>query len=80
MASGTAPAATQTGSSEPAGKPLSDGSHRFKFHGGPYGGCTFRVYPPFDPVVFPQNGEQPSVTYTIAPPKRGTAWVYEYIG
>lgn len=68
-----------SGDDSPHGHPVSDGSHRFKFHGGPYSGCTFRVYPPFEPVVFPAAGTVPAATYIVQPPKRGNAWVYEYM-
>ncbi len=55
-------------------KAMKDGSVRFKFLGGPYHDMVFRVYPPYDAIVWP-NG----LTYEIHPPfnlKKSDKWVY----
>lgn len=57
-------------------KTLADGSTRFKFIGGPYHDMVFRVYPPYDVIVWPDG-----TTYEIHPPlnlKRSSKWVYVY--
>ena len=55
-------------------KAMKDGSVRFKFLGGPYHNMVFRVYPPYDTVVWP-NG----LAYELTPPpnfKKSDRWVY----
>jgi hypothetical protein len=53
-----------------------DGSHLFHFVGGPYDGCKFRSYPPFEPITFPE-GSRSSCTYFLNPPYgRYRSWVY----
>lgn len=54
---------------------LADGSHRFRFQGGPYDGMTFRLYPPFEPVAFNNR-----IRYEPCPPSgRATKWTYTYV-
>ena len=64
------------GGDEPAGSAQhKDGAHTFIFSGGRYHGMRFRVYPPFDDVVFPSG-----VTYRLHPPirKRGK-WIFSHV-
>lgn len=58
-------------------KRMQDGSMRFKFIGGPYHDMVFRVYPPYDQVVWPDG-----TTYQIHPPlnlKRSKKWTYVHV-
>lgn len=58
-------------------KTLKDGSTRFKFLGGPYHNMVFRVYPPYDTIVWPDG-----TTYEIHPPVslKSDKWVYTHKG
>lgn len=55
-------------------KTLQDGSTRFKFIGGPFHDMIFRVYPPYETVMWPDG-----TTYDLSPPlnlKRSKKWCY----
>lgn len=55
---------------------LQDGSTRFKFLGGPFHDMVFRVWPPYDTIVWPDG-----TTYDIHPPhnlKKSSKWMYVY--
>jgi len=58
-------------------KTLKDGSTRFRFIGGPYHDMIFRVYPPYDTVVW-EDGTR----YDLHPPlnlKKSSKWCYVYV-
>lgn len=58
-------------------KKMQDGSMRFKFIGGPFHDMVFRVYPPYDRVVW-----EDGTTYEIHPPlnlKRSKKWCYVHV-
>lgn len=58
-------------------KTMVDGSTRFKFIGGPYHDCVFRVYPPYDTVKWPDG-----TTYEIHPPlnlAKTKKWSYVHV-
>lgn len=55
---------------------LQDGSIRFKFIGGPFHDMIFRIYPPYDTLVWPDG-----TTYDLCPPhnlKKSSKWSYIY--
>lgn len=55
-------------------KTMADGSTRFKFIGGPYHDMVFRIYRPYDEVVWPDG-----TTYRIHPPlnlRKSKQWTF----